>query len=119
MADWKNLDELTAYKELEKLSPVDLKTVMAGESGAERVKNCSIPMAEGLAYNYAAKAVDGRITDQLEKLAAEAQLAEKFEELYNGAVINTGEKTAGPASSDQRTAGKTGYGGRSGQARLL
>ena len=92
MADWKNLDELTAYKELEKVSPVDLKTVMAGESGADRVKNCSIPMAEGLSYNYAAKAVDNRITEQLEKLAAEAQLAEKFEELYNGAVINTGEK---------------------------
>jgi glucose-6-phosphate isomerase len=36
--------------------------------------------------------VDNRITEQLEKLAAEAQLAEKFEELYNGAVINTGEK---------------------------
>ena len=48
MADWKNLDELTAYKELEKVSPVDLKTVMAGESGADRVKNFSIPMAEGL-----------------------------------------------------------------------
>ncbi len=27
----------------------------------------------------------------LVKLAEEAQLAEKFEELYNGAVINTGE----------------------------
>ncbi len=67
MADWKNLDELTAYKELEKVSPVDLKTVMAGESGADRVKNCSIPMAEGLSYNYAAKAVDNRITEQLEK----------------------------------------------------
>ena len=39
MADWKNLDELTAYKELEKVSPVELKTVMAGESGADRVKN--------------------------------------------------------------------------------
>ena len=68
MADWKNLDELTAYKELEKVSPVDLKTVMAGESGADRVKNCSIPMAEGLSYNYAAKAVDNRITEQLETL---------------------------------------------------
>ena len=71
MADWKNLDELTAYKELEKVSPVDLKTVMAGESGADRVKNCSIPMAEGLSYNYAAKAVDNRITEQLEKLKAD------------------------------------------------
>ncbi len=29
---------------------------MSGENGAERVKNYSVPMAEGLTYNYAAKA---------------------------------------------------------------
>ena len=51
----------------------------------------SIPMAEGLTYHYAAKQVDDKVIDALAKLADEAQLAEKFEELYNGAVINTGE----------------------------
>ena len=41
-----------------KTGRIDLKKVMSGENGAERVQNYSIPMAEGLVYNYAAKQVD-------------------------------------------------------------
>ena len=48
-------------------------------------------MAAGFTYNYAAKAVDDKVLAALVKLADEAQLADKFKELYNGAVINTGE----------------------------
>ncbi len=92
MIEWKNLDTLSSYKELEGSTRVDLAEVMSGENGANRVKNYSVPMAEGYAYNYAAKAVDDKIIDTLAKLAEEAQLVEKFEELYNGAVVNTGEK---------------------------
>lgn len=65
---------------------------MSGENGAERVKTYSVPMAEGMVYNYAAKAVDGKVLETLKKLAKEAQLTEKFAALYNGEVINTGEK---------------------------
>ena len=65
---------------------------MAGENGAERVAKYTAPMAEGLSFNYAAKQVDDTVLTALTELAEEAQLAEKFEELYNGAVINTGEK---------------------------
>ena len=92
MIEWKNLDTLSSYKELEGATRVNLAEVMSGENGANRVKNYSVPMAEGYAYNYAAKAVDDKIIDTLAKLAEEAQLVEKFEELYNGAVVNTGEK---------------------------
>ena len=92
MITWNNLDKLTSYQELEKTESVDLAAVMAGENGAERVKNYSVPMAEGLAYNYAAKKVDDTVLSALEKLAEEAQLTEKFEALYNGEVVNTGEK---------------------------
>ena len=46
-------------------------------------------MAEGMVYNYAAKAVDGKVLETLKKLAKEAQLTEKFAALYNGEVINT------------------------------
>ena len=92
MAEWKNFDQLAAAGELENTGRVDLKAAMSGENGAERVKKYHIPMAEGLDYNYAAKAVDDEILEKLVKLADEAQLAEKFKELYNGAVINTGEK---------------------------
>ena len=49
-------------------------------------------MAAGLAYNYGAKQVDDEILEVLAQLAEETQLAGKFEALYNGEVINTGEK---------------------------
>ncbi len=92
MANWKNLDTLEAFGELKTKKKVSVKEVMSGENGAARVKKYNVPMAAGLNYNYAAKAVDDEILDCFEKLAKEAELCEKFEELYNGAVINTGEK---------------------------
>ena len=92
MLNWKNLDTLASYEELKKVEPVNVAEVMSGENGAERVKNYSIPMMDGLTYNYAAKAVDDKVLAALAKLAGEAQLIEKYESLYNGAVINTGEK---------------------------
>ncbi|MBQ1901171.1 MAG: glucose-6-phosphate isomerase [Lachnospiraceae bacterium] len=92
MIEWKNLDTLSSYKELEGAQRVNLVEAMSGDNGANRVKNYSVPMAEGYAYNYAAKAVDDKIIDTLAKLAEEAQLVDKFSELYNGAVVNTGEK---------------------------
>lgn len=90
--EWKNLDTLDSFKALSETKPVDLAAVMSGENGAERVRNYSVPMAEGLTYNYAAKAVDDDILKALTALAKQAQLSEKFEALYNGEVINTGEK---------------------------
>ena len=90
---WKNLDTLKSYREMKNDSySVDLKKELAGEKGAERVARYQVPMAAGLAYNYAAKQVDDKVLGQLKQLAEESCLAEKFEELYNGAVINTGEK---------------------------
>ncbi|MGN1140149.1 MAG: glucose-6-phosphate isomerase, partial [Oliverpabstia sp.] len=92
MVTWNNLDTLTSFQELSKIDRVKLAEVMSGENGADRVKKYSIPMAAGLAYNYAAKQVDDQVLEGLEKLAKEAQLADKFKALYNGEVINTGEK---------------------------
>ena len=92
MADWKNLDTMNSFQELKKVKRVDLVKEMSGDNGAARVKNYSVPMAAGLAFNYASKEVDDDILDKLVALAEETQLKEKYEELYNGAVINTGEK---------------------------
>ena len=92
MITWKNLNELASFEKVKECEKVCLKEVMAGESGAERVRKYCVPMAEGLAYNYAAKAVDDKIIDALTELAEEAQLGAKYEALYNGEVINTGEK---------------------------
>ena len=92
MITWNNLDTLTSFKELENVERVDLVKPIKIKKKTERVKNYSVPMAEGLTYNYAAKQVDDKVLAALAKLADEAQLTEKFEALYNGEVINTGEK---------------------------
>ena len=92
MNEWKNLDELASFQAAACEKPVDLTEAMSGESGSERVKKYRVQMAAGLTYSYAAKKVDDKILKDLCELAEESQLASKFEELYNGAVINTGEK---------------------------
>ena len=93
MSNWKNLDQLKAYQELMADSTrVDLREALEGEQGAQRVKRYTVPMACGLSYNYGAKQVDDALLEKLANLAREAQLTEKFAELYNGAMINTGEK---------------------------
>ncbi|MBO7340182.1 MAG: glucose-6-phosphate isomerase, partial [Lachnospiraceae bacterium] len=92
MISWKNLDTLASFDALAKKEKVCLKCALGGEAGAERVKKYQVPMAEGLVYSYAAKAVDENVLDGLKALADEAQLLEKFAALYNGEVINTGEK---------------------------
>ena len=92
MVNWNNLDTVASYAELEKVDRVKLVEVLAGEAGADRVRKYSAPMMEGMAFNYASRPVDDNVLEVLAKLAKETQLVEKFAELYNGAVINTGEK---------------------------
>ena len=65
---------------------------MSGSEGAKRVTAYTVPMAAGLAYNYAAKQVNETVLNALAELAKEAQLAEKYAALYNGEMMNTGEK---------------------------
>ena len=92
MATWKNLDTLASFDKLCSLkNHVDIAAALSGEEGDKRVADYSTPMAAGLNYNYAAKEVDETVLSALAQLADEAQLIDKFEELYNGAVINTGE----------------------------
>ena len=92
MSNWNNLDTLDSYKALSQKEQVNLADVMSGENGAKRVQTYQVPMAAGLSYNYASKQVNDDILKALSSLAEEAELAEKYKELYNGAVINTGEK---------------------------
>ena len=92
MITWKNMDTLAAYAQLQAADKVCVSCAMSGENGANRVKNYTVPMGAGMDFNYAARPVDDNILSILEKFAAEQQLAEKFAALYNGDVINTGEK---------------------------
>lgn len=93
MVSWKNFDQLASYKKLMGLKDqVVVKEVMAGESGAKRVADYSVSMSNGMSYNFAAKQVDDTVLAALQELADEAQLVDKYAALYNGEVINTGEK---------------------------
>jgi len=92
MITWNNLDTVNSFKELEAVAKVNLAEVMSGENGAARVRNYSVPMAEGMVFNYASRPVDDAVLAALAKLAEETQLTEKFAALYNGEMINTGEK---------------------------
>ena len=71
MISWNNLDTLASYEEMLNVERVDLAKVMTGENGAERVKNYSVPMAAGMAFNFGAKAVDDKVLAVLAKLAKE------------------------------------------------
>lgn len=91
--EWKNLDCLNSYKKLENLKDVVvLKEVMAGDEGAQRVAKYQVPMSGGMKYSFAAKQVNDQVLGALQELADEAQLTEKYKALYNGEMINTGEK---------------------------
>ena len=59
---------------------------------AERVQQCQSPMAAGLRYSWAAKAVDSEVLKLLQALADEQELVAKYNALLSGDVINTGEK---------------------------
>ena len=86
MIEWKNFDSLESYGELAKAERVKLAEVMSGESGAERVKAYSVPMAAGMVYNYAAKQVDENVLAVLEKLAKEVIAEER--RIYKGVSAN-------------------------------
>ena len=92
MITWKNMDTLASYQSLCAAAPVKLAAAMTGENGAERVRNYTVPMGAGLDFNFGARPVDGAILEKLAAFAKEAQLTEKFAALYNGEMINTGEK---------------------------
>ena len=93
MIEWKNFDKLNSFKKLQGLkNQVELRTAMAGANGAKRVAEYSVPMSNGMVYNFASKQVDDTVLDALAELAEETQLTEKFAALFNGEVINTGEK---------------------------
>ena len=91
MVKWNNFDTLNSYVELQNVEKVNLVEVMSGTNGADRVKKYNVEIGAGLVYNYGAKQVNDEVLAKLANLAQEAQLVEKYAELYNGAVINTGE----------------------------
>ena len=92
MISWKNMDSLASFQALRNAAKVKLSDAMSGDCGADRVKRYTAPMGANLDFNYGARPVDDTILAHLADFAREAQLTEKFAALYNGEVVNTGEK---------------------------
>lgn len=91
--EWNNMTKLESFKELKALkNTVSLAKALKGAAGAKRAAEFAIPMSNGLTYNYAAKQVSKQTISVFKKLVKEDQLLEKFQALYNGEIINTGEK---------------------------
>jgi len=86
-----NLDKTAAYRQLAEKAAAgkafDYKALLT----PERVKNCEVPLAEGLVFNWAAKAVDEKTLDALQALANEQELIAKYCALLEGEIMNTGE----------------------------
>ena len=86
-----DFEKTNAYKQLSELAAAgknfDFKKVLTNE----RVKRCGVPLAEGLVYNWAAKAVDEKTLDALQALADEQELIAKYRALLEGELMNTGE----------------------------
>ena len=93
MVTWSNADKLSSWKKLQSLKGmVSIADELSSPAAADRIAKYSIPMGGALTYNYAAKQVNEQILKTLAELAEEQQLIEKYQELLDGAVINTGEK---------------------------
>jgi glucose-6-phosphate isomerase len=90
-----DFNQLKSYAKLQQLAQsnkVVLKDVLKSERIAKFQSAYDLGAKEALAYNYAAKAVDGAITAELQKLADEAELIAKYKMIASGEMMNPGEK---------------------------
>ncbi|MDR2746485.1 MAG: glucose-6-phosphate isomerase [Treponema sp.] len=87
-----DFDKTGAFKNLSSLAGGGRAFNFRSRLDAERVESCQTPMAAGLRYCWAAKAVDTGILEALRALAEEQELIAKYKVLLEGEFINTGEK---------------------------
>ena len=74
MLNCNNMNTLASYAALKAAEPVNLAAVMAGESGAERVKKYTVPMGCGMDFNFGARPVNDEILAIMADFAKEQQL---------------------------------------------
>ena len=93
MVTWTNADKLSSWKKMLSLKGmVSVADELSSVQAADRIAKYSIPMGGNLTYNFAAKQVNEQILKTFSELAEEQQLVDKYQELLNGEIINTGEK---------------------------
>ena len=85
-----NFDKTNVYKRLSDHAAAVFN--FRNNLDAKRVRECLAPMAAGLKYSWAAKAVDEKCVKLLQELADEQELIAKYKALLNGEMMNTSEK---------------------------
>jgi len=87
-----DFDKTAAYRRIADYAAtwkgIDFKAVLL----AGRIQQSQVPMAAGLTYSWAAKAIDGNALKLFHTFAEEEELIAKYKALLNGEVVNTGEK---------------------------
>ncbi|MDR2181090.1 MAG: glucose-6-phosphate isomerase, partial [Treponema sp.] len=86
-----DLDQCAAWGKLHSLAPAGKQFDYRARLTAQRVAACSVPMAAGLSYRWAAKAADDGVIRVLTELAEEQELLAKYRAVLDGEVMNTGE----------------------------
>ena len=67
---WVNFTELKSYQKLADAAKTDIRSELGGAGGAARVQSYQAPMASGMVYSYAAKAVNDELLDLLQEREA-------------------------------------------------
>jgi glucose-6-phosphate isomerase len=91
MMHYNNLDRTAAYGRLAEAAKSYSAFDFREKLNAARVRACSVPAADTLVYNWAAKKVDDDLIALLQDLAREQELTAKYKALFDGEVMNTGE----------------------------
>jgi glucose-6-phosphate isomerase len=89
--NYTDFDKTAAYRALQGLAAPYKTYDFAGRLNAARVERYKTPMAGGLVYSWAAKAVDDEALNALQALADEQELIPKYRALLDGELMNTGE----------------------------
>lgn len=88
--EYKNLTDLTSFKELAKTKPFNLKKGL----NRERIEKYKVENGNNLTFSYASMPINNEHLHLFQKLSEEHSLIEKYKELLNGEIINTGENRA-------------------------
>ncbi|MDR2097028.1 MAG: glucose-6-phosphate isomerase [Spirochaetaceae bacterium] len=88
---YNNLDRTSVYGRLVEAAKAYSTFDFRKKLNAARVAASSVPIADTLVYNWAAKKVDDDIIALLQALADEQELTAKYKALLDGEVMNTGE----------------------------
>ncbi|MDR2494056.1 MAG: glucose-6-phosphate isomerase [Spirochaetaceae bacterium] len=86
-----DFDRTGAYKKLSDLAARGKSFDFGALLTSERVAASTAPMAGGLIYSWAAKAVDAPVVSTLQNLSEEQELIGKYKALLDGETVNTGE----------------------------